>query len=78
MAPLGQLVPDHVERRWLPEDEPARRARVRRIEAQAREAIQEALERTGWHQGRASEVLGVSARTLHRKIRSYGLQRPRP
>ena len=48
------------------------------LETLERMAIQEALERTGWHQGRASEVLGVSARTLHRKIRSYGLNRPRP
>ena len=48
------------------------------LETLERMAIQEALERTGWHQGRASDVLGVSARTLHRKIRSYGLQRPRP
>ena len=28
-------------------------------------AIERALERTGWHQGRASELLGVSDRTLH-------------
>ncbi|MEQ1857413.1 MAG: sigma-54 dependent transcriptional regulator, partial [Longimicrobiales bacterium] len=40
-------------------------------------AIQEALERTGWHQGLAAEILGVSPRTLHRKIRSLGLSRPR-
>jgi len=39
-------------------------------------AIEQALDRTGWHQGRAAEVLGVSPRTLHRKIRSYGLRRP--
>ncbi|MEM7414996.1 MAG: sigma-54 dependent transcriptional regulator [Gemmatimonadota bacterium] len=41
-----------------------------------RMAIQEALTATGWHQGRAAEALGVSARTLHRKIRALGLQRP--
>ncbi|HUF74716.1 MAG TPA: sigma-54 dependent transcriptional regulator [Longimicrobiales bacterium] len=39
-------------------------------------AIERALERTGWHQGQAAEILGVSARTLHRKIRGFGLQRP--
>jgi two-component system, NtrC family, response regulator AtoC len=39
-------------------------------------AIEHALERTGWHQGQAAEILGVSARTLHRKIRGLGLQRP--
>jgi DNA-binding NtrC family response regulator len=41
-----------------------------------RMAIERALERCGWHQGRAAEVLGVSARTLHRKIKGFGLQRP--
>ena len=39
-------------------------------------AIDHALDRTGWHQGRAAEVLGVSARTLHRKIRALNLRRP--
>jgi len=51
---------------------------VLNLETLERMAIEAALERTSWHQGRASEVLGVSARTLHRKIRSYGLQRPQP
>ena len=51
---------------------------VLNLETLERMAIEAALERTAWHQGRASEVLGVSARTLHRKIRSYGLQRPQP
>lgn len=41
-----------------------------------RMAIEEALERTGWHQGRASEVLGISPRTLHRRIKAFGLERP--
>ena len=41
-----------------------------------RMAIAHALERTGWHQGQAAEMLGVSARTLHRKIKGLGLQRP--
>lgn len=41
-----------------------------------RTAIEEALGATGWHQGRAAEALGISARTLHRKIRSLGLIRP--
>jgi DNA-binding NtrC family response regulator len=39
-------------------------------------AVEQALERTGWHQGQASEILGVSPRTLHRKIKGYGLRRP--
>jgi DNA-binding NtrC family response regulator len=43
-----------------------------------RMAIQEALDRTEWHQGRAAKLLGISDRTLHRKIRGFGLRRPRP
>ncbi len=38
-------------------------------------AVSAALERTGWHQGRAAELLGISERTLHRKIRAFGIQR---
>jgi DNA-binding NtrC family response regulator len=34
------------------------------------------LERTGWHQGRAAGELGISVKTLYRKIRAYGFQRP--
>jgi DNA-binding NtrC family response regulator len=47
------------------------------LEALERMAIEQALARTGWHQGRTAEVLGVSPRTLHRKIRTLGLERPR-
>ncbi|HIN50956.1 MAG TPA: hypothetical protein EYM78_09635 [Gemmatimonadetes bacterium] len=39
-------------------------------------AIERALERTEWYQGRASQLLGVSDRTLHRKIKGLGLRRP--
>ena len=35
------------------------------------------LQKAGWHQGRAARLLGISAKTLYRKIREYGFQRPR-
>ncbi len=38
--------------------------------------IAAALERTGWHQGRAAHELGISVKTLYRKIREFGFQRP--
>jgi DNA-binding NtrC family response regulator len=38
-------------------------------------AIEEALVRSAWHQGHAAEALGISPRTLHRKIRALGLKR---
>ena len=41
-----------------------------------RRHIQDVLDTTGWHQGRASELLGISPKTLYRKIREYGFHRP--
>jgi two-component system NtrC family response regulator len=41
-----------------------------------RQHIAEVLDRTGWHQGRAAELLGISPKTLYRKIREYGFKRP--
>lgn len=54
----------------------ARGLPVLNLEELERRAIGEALERTGWHQGQAAEALGISDRTLHRKIRGLGLRRP--
>jgi two-component system NtrC family response regulator len=34
------------------------------------------LDAEGWHQGRAAEVLGISPKTLYRKIRQFGFRRP--
>jgi DNA-binding NtrC family response regulator len=42
-----------------------------------RRHIVSALEQTEWHQGKAAQQLGISAKTLYRKIREYGLVRPR-
>lgn len=41
-----------------------------------REHIAAVLRRTSWHQGKAAEILRISPKTLYRKIRDYGLQRP--
>jgi len=46
------------------------------LETLERMAIEQALERSGWHQGKAAELLGLSARTLHRKLKALGLRRP--
>jgi DNA-binding NtrC family response regulator len=35
------------------------------------------LVRHHWHQGRAAEALGISTKTLYRKMREYGFTRPR-
>ena len=42
-----------------------------------RRHIESVLSRTHWHQGRAATVLGISSKTLYRKIREYGFHRPR-
>ncbi|GAC1517218.1 MAG: sigma-54 dependent transcriptional regulator [Gemmatimonadaceae bacterium] len=42
-----------------------------------RRHIEQTLSQVGWHQGRAATVLGISSKTLYRKIREYGFQRPR-
>jgi DNA-binding NtrC family response regulator len=34
------------------------------------------LSQTNWHQGNAAKILGISSKTLYRKIREYGFQRP--
>jgi two-component system, NtrC family, response regulator AtoC len=41
-----------------------------------RQQIIAVLEATEWHQGEAAQQLGVSAKTLYRKIREFGLARP--
>ncbi|GAC1687109.1 MAG: sigma-54 dependent transcriptional regulator [Gemmatimonadaceae bacterium] len=42
-----------------------------------RRHIEQILSQAGWHQGRAATVLGISSKTLYRKIREYGFRRPR-
>ncbi|MGI9140262.1 MAG: sigma-54-dependent transcriptional regulator [Gemmatimonadaceae bacterium] len=39
--------------------------------------IQAVLTATDWHQGNAAARLGISSKTLYRKIREYGFVRPR-
>lgn len=41
-----------------------------------RRHIHRVLEATGWHRGRAAEVLGIAPKTLYRKVREYGLAPP--
>jgi two-component system, NtrC family, response regulator AtoC len=42
-----------------------------------RRHIEAILARSNWHQGRAASQLGISSKTLYRKIREYGFVRPR-
>ena len=47
------------------------------LDEMRRKQILAVLEQTGWHQGRASEILGISPSTLYRQLKSYGLTRSR-
>lgn len=40
-----------------------------------RDHIRLVLDRVNWHQGRAAAILGISSKTLYRKIREYGFDR---
>lgn len=46
------------------------------LEALERRHMARVLDQTGWHQGKAAELLGISPKTLYRKIREYGFARP--
>jgi DNA-binding NtrC family response regulator len=46
-------------------------------EPSERERIERALAENGWNQGRAAQVLGISRRTLVRKLARLGFPRPR-
>jgi DNA-binding NtrC family response regulator len=46
------------------------------LEEVERRHIAAVLRATDWHQGRAAEALGISPKTLYRKIREFGFQRP--
>jgi two-component system NtrC family response regulator len=43
-----------------------------------REHILTTLAHFKWHQSRAAEALGISSKTLYRRIRAYGFDRPTP
>jgi DNA-binding NtrC family response regulator len=46
------------------------------LEELERQHIRAVLEQTSWHQGNAAKILGISSKTLYRKIREYGFVRP--
>jgi Tfp pilus assembly protein PilZ len=52
-----------------------------RLDSVEAEAIRKALEKTGGHRGEAARQLGISRRTLTRRLREYGfasMRRPAP
>lgn len=51
-----------------------RAERTHNLDALERQAIHRALEETGNHFGRAAGLLGISTKTLGRKLKAYGLE----
>ncbi|MGH7632337.1 MAG: sigma-54-dependent transcriptional regulator [Gemmatimonadaceae bacterium] len=63
--------------RPLSDDAPATRMDpLLPLHTMERMQIERVLRHVGWHQGRAAELLGISPKTLYRKIREYGFRRP--
>jgi DNA-binding NtrC family response regulator len=46
---------------------------VARLDDVEKQQILAILEQVRWHRGRAAELLGISPKTLYRKLRSYGI-----
>ena len=63
---------------YRPEDHPqhedAAIEPLRTLKDMEREAIEQALDRVGGNRRKAAEILGISARTLYRKLKEYGLE----
>lgn len=60
------------------EIKPESETRLESLDAELKmHAIEKALEKTGGHRGRAAAQLGISRRTLSRKLRQYGLSSAR-
>lgn len=47
---------------------------LRTLKDMEKEAIEQALDRVGGNRRKAADILGISARTLYRKLKEYGLE----
>ena len=63
---------DSVETRSFEEEEMPEFPRGGILEGMERHLIQKILSQTGGHQERAAQLLGISRRTLSRKLKLYG------
>jgi DNA-binding NtrC family response regulator len=69
----AEVSPRQLAALLAPSPEAGRPMRLADLERKHIEAV---LRQTNWHRGRAAALLGISSKTLYRKIREYGFSRP--
>jgi DNA-binding NtrC family response regulator len=69
----GEVLPRHLAALLSPSPESGAPMRLADLERRHIEAV---LLQTNWHRGRAAALLGISNKTLYRKIREYGFIPP--
>jgi DNA-binding NtrC family response regulator len=69
----AEVRPRQLETLLSPSPEAGAPMRLADLERRHIEAV---LRQTGWHRGRAATLLGISIKTLYRKIREYGFTPP--
>ncbi len=67
---MGSDLPAEIRRAAVPVEAPPAKSSAA-LEDLERDAIIKALQRTGGHQGQAAQSLGISRRTLSRKLKQY-------
>jgi DNA-binding NtrC family response regulator len=68
-----EVQPRQLMAQLAPSPEASRPMRLADLERKHIEAV---LRQTNWHRGRAAALLGISSKTLYRKIREYGFTPP--
>lgn len=74
---LGGTMSDSSEAAWDADSEmtvPEEKGLGPAVEALEQRMIRDSLGKTGWHRGKAAEVLGIPRRTLQRKMIKYGFR----
>jgi transcriptional regulator with GAF, ATPase, and Fis domain len=77
MARNGEITPEDLQMEVTSENKDTTPANCYSLEESERQTILRALEETGWVQKRAAELLGISRRAMHYKVKKYNIEKPR-